>query len=141
MVANVSPRGSESPAGVYCCGTSEEAPVERHAGSEANWATLIRGAVGLRIAKLVGGQLIRQCLFGMDSNPVAEMDGSGNWLQSNVDAGGQFLAEYQGTDTYFQHVNHLGTVHAESNSGGASTRTTTPTIFVPTNSSGVGCPQ
>jgi hypothetical protein len=47
--------------------------------------------------------LTRQYLFGLDGNPVAEMDGSGNWLQTNVHAGGRFLAEYQGTDTYFQH--------------------------------------
>lgn len=76
-----------------------------------------------RVGKYINGVLARMYLYGIDGNAVAEMDGSGNWLQTNVHVGAQFLAEYQGTDTDFQHSDHLGTIRAQSNSAG--TRVTT----------------
>jgi RHS repeat-associated protein len=79
-------------------------------------------ALGHRIAKWQG-TLQRMYLYGLDGNPVAEMDGSGNWLQTNVHAGGKFIAEYQGNDTFFNHTDHLGSIRAQSNS--SNTRTLT----------------
>jgi len=80
-------------------------------------------ALGHRIGKWQGGQVERMYLFGLDGNPVSEMDGSGNWLQTNIHAGGQFLAEYQGNETYFLHNDHLGTIRAQSNSSATRTMT------------------
>ena len=79
-------------------------------------------ALGHRIAKYQR-QGPRFYLYGQDGNPVIEMDGSGTWLQTNVHAGGQFIAQYQGTDTFFLHSDHLGTMHALSNSAGVRTTT------------------
>ncbi|WP_263415228.1 RHS repeat domain-containing protein [Terriglobus albidus] len=78
-------------------------------------------AYGRRVAKYYGGQLQRIYLYDIDGNPVSEMDGSGNWLQMNVRVNGQFLAEYKGNDTYFIHVDHLGSVRAQSSSNGTQT--------------------
>jgi RHS repeat-associated protein len=80
-------------------------------------------AFGHRVGKSLNGTWARIYLYGLDGNPVAEMDGTGAWQQTNVHVGGQFLAEYQGTDTDFQHGDHLGTIRAQSNSAG--TRITT----------------
>jgi RHS repeat-associated protein len=80
-------------------------------------------AFGHRVGKSLNGTWARIYLYGLDGNPVAEMDGTGAWQQTNVHVGGQFLAEYQGTDTDFQHSDHLATIRAQSNSAG--TRITT----------------
>jgi RHS repeat-associated protein len=80
-------------------------------------------AFGHRVGKSLNGTWARIYLYGLDGNPVAEMNGTGAWQQTNVHVGGQFLAEYQGTDTDFQHSDHLGTIRAQSNSAG--TRITT----------------
>jgi len=76
-------------------------------------------ALDHRVAKYLSGTLARVYLYGMDGNPVAEMGGAGNWLQTNVHVGDMFLATYQGTNIYFQHTDHLGTIRAQSNSAGA----------------------
>jgi len=71
--------------------------------------------------------MTNQYLYGADGQAVAEMDGSGNWLRTNVRVGGQFLAELQGTKTYYRLNDHLGTVRAEFGSDGClSTYTSLP---------------
>jgi len=47
------------------------------------------------------------------------MDGSGNWLETNVHAGGQFLAQLQPPGITFRYTDHLGTLRAWSNAAGA----------------------
>jgi RHS repeat-associated protein len=71
-----------------------------------------------RVAKWQSGVMQRQYLYGADGNPVAELDGSGSWLQTNVHAGGMFLAQLLPTATTYLHTDHLGTIRAESNSSG-----------------------
>jgi len=80
-------------------------------------------ALGHRIGKWSAGSLANQYLYGSDGNVVAEMDGSGNWLQTNVHARGQLLAQFLPTGISFLHADHLGTIRAESNSGGTRTET------------------
>ncbi len=76
-----------------------------------------------RVAKWQNGAIPRQYLYGADGNLVAEFDGTGNWLQTNVRAGGMFLAELQPSGITYLHTDHLGTIRAESNSAGTRTMT------------------
>jgi len=77
-------------------------------------------ALGHRVAKWSNGALSNQYLYGIDGNVVAEMDGSGNWLETNVHAGGQFLAQLQPPGITFRYTDHLGTLRAWSGPGGAA---------------------
>jgi hypothetical protein len=52
--------------------------------------------------------LERIYLYSLDGVPVLETDGAGKWVQENIRADGQFLAEYTGNETYFRHSDHLG---------------------------------
>lgn len=51
------------------------------------------------------------------------MDGSGTWLQTNVRAGGMFLAQLRPSGISYIHSDHLGTIRAQSNSAGVRTMT------------------
>ena len=82
-----------------------------------------------RVAKWQNGAMNHQYLYGIDDNPVAEADGTGNWLQTNVRAGGRLLAEIKPSGITYIHTDHLGTVRAESDSTGRVIMTCTNLPF------------
>jgi RHS repeat-associated protein len=86
-------------------------------------------ALGNRVAKSQNGIIQRQYLYSIDGNPVAEMDGSGGLQQTDVRAGGQFLAEYRTAGLYYLHKDHLGTIRAESTPAGTIAVTCTSLPF------------
>lgn len=72
-------------------------------------------SMGRRVAKYSGGSIVQQYAYGQDGNPLVLVGPTGNWLQTNVYAGGRLLAEFAGSTspTYF-HTDHLGTVRLET---------------------------
>ncbi|WP_164981467.1 RHS repeat-associated core domain-containing protein [Silvibacterium dinghuense] len=56
-----------------------------------------------------GFSVTNRYVIGLDNEQLSEMDGSGNWLHTNVFEDGQLLATYKGSSTYFAMKNWLGT--------------------------------
>ena len=54
-----------------------------------------------------------QYLLGQSGEQVTELDGSGNWVHTNVWAGGRLIATYEGSDLYYAMTDWLGTKRAE----------------------------
>jgi RHS repeat-associated protein len=67
-----------------------------------------------RVTKYVGSSISAQYLYGDDADALALMDVSGNWLQTNVRAGGMFLAELGPSGATYLHNDHLGTVRVQT---------------------------
>jgi RHS repeat-associated protein len=77
-----------------------------------------------------GFQLTENYVLGPGGEELTMIDGQGNWQQTNVRAGGMFLAAYQGSasPTYL-HTDHLGTIRASTNSSGGVAETCTNLPF------------
>jgi len=60
-----------------------------------------------------GFSLTNSYVIDAGNQELTELGATGNWLHSNVFAGGQLLATYNGTDTYFAFNDWLGTKRAE----------------------------
>ncbi|MHB1938946.1 MAG: RHS repeat-associated core domain-containing protein [Acidobacteriaceae bacterium] len=60
-----------------------------------------------------GFHITSSYVLGLDGEQFAELDGGGNWLHTNVFAGGKLLATYSGADTYFPLTDWLGSKRAE----------------------------
>jgi RHS repeat-associated protein len=84
---------------------------------------------GQRISKYSSGTIVHQYLYGQDQDAVAELDGQGNWLQTNVRAGGLFLLELQSSGATYLHTDHLGTIRLETNPTGTVVETCTNLPF------------
>jgi RHS repeat-associated protein len=69
-------------------------------------ACYVYDANGLRVQKTIGSAQTSY-LYDLSGNVVAEDYGSG-WAPGYVYAGGQLIAEYKNSTTYFVHGNHLG---------------------------------
>lgn len=57
--------------------------------------------------------LTNRYVLGQSGEQMAELNGTGNWLHSNVYAGGALLATYGDTNVYFALKDWLGTKRAE----------------------------
>jgi RHS repeat-associated protein len=57
-------------------------------------------------------------VVGLDGEQLTETNSTGGWNHTNVFAGGQLLATYGGSDTYYAFSDWLGTKRAEHGVGG-----------------------
>ena len=64
-----------------------------------------------------------QYLLGQSGEQVTELDGSGNWVHTNVWAGGRLIATYEGSDLYYAMTDWLGTKRAELGASSLCTAT------------------
>jgi RHS repeat-associated protein len=63
--------------------------------------------------------LTNQYLVGLGGEQVTELDGSDDWLHTNVWAGGRLLATYDGFGIHFPLTDPLGTKRIQANAYGA----------------------
>jgi RHS repeat-associated protein len=76
-------------------------------------ASLTCGAPGSNFS------LTNQYLVGLGGEQVTELDGSDDWLHTNVWAGGRLLAKYDGFGIHFPLTDPLGTKRIQANAYGA----------------------
>jgi RHS repeat-associated protein len=76
-------------------------------------ASLTCGAPGSNFS------LTNQYLVGLGGEQVTELDGSDDWLHTNVWAGGRLLATYDGFGIHFPLTDPLGTKRIQANAYGA----------------------
>jgi RHS repeat-associated protein len=69
-------------------------------------ASYVYSPEGRRVTKISGGST-RDYVYDLSSSVIAEMTSSG-WQVGNVYLGGQMIAEYKNSTTYFVHQDHLG---------------------------------
>ncbi|MEO8727028.1 MAG: RHS repeat-associated core domain-containing protein [Acidobacteriaceae bacterium] len=70
-----------------------------------------------RRVRVDAGAASRECVFDLGGNCIAEMNvASGAWLKSDIRALGQTIATYTGAGgtTYFNHVDQIGSLRAQS---------------------------
>lgn len=78
-------------------------------------------AEGHRVAKETGsGAVTASYALGLNGQQVTEMNGSGNWVHSNVFANAQLLATYDGPGTRFHLEDALGSRRVQANTDGTA---------------------
>ena len=110
----------------------------KHFDTRANVSSSIHGfigyiydAAGQRVAKgtvyglvcgapATGFTLKNQYLLGLGGEQVTELDGSSNWVHSNVWAGGRLVATYDSAGVHFAFTDPLGTKRRQANSTGTA---------------------
>ena len=60
-----------------------------------------------------GFTLTASYVLGLDGQTVSELNGAGQWIHTDIFAGGKLLAAYHDTDTYFALTDWLGTKRVE----------------------------
>jgi hypothetical protein len=100
-------------------------------GGAVSYTQYVYDAEGRRVAK--GNQASLQCpvptsangftltnqyLLGQSGEQLSELDGSSQWLHSNVYAGGQMLGTYDPTRLHFTLTDPLGTRRVQVQAGG-----------------------
>jgi|GEM_PF-1334368 len=78
-------------------------------------------AEGHRVAKVqVGGGVISSYVVGPNGEQAAELNGSSQWIHSNIYAEGRLLATYNSSGTHFQLSDALGSRRVQADANGTS---------------------
>jgi RHS repeat-associated protein len=85
------------------------------------------------------GTVITDYVYDSQGRRITDVDGSVNWLRSEIYVGASHVATYADGTTYFNHADWLGTERVRTNMSGVACRTNTSLPFGDGESSTGGC--